>query len=212
MAWIEDVWTKVYSFKKIGSGLATWTDKYANGKFQSPTNAKEGYAISDCKNNRHRWVLKFLIPLMYPEKPTCVTVIVASTILGAPEDRVVHWGRIITAIVAKFVEHVLRSKLSPFSSNLFHLYHHKEVLNNTEVMAYDTRAEILKYGLIDEIEMGNLESKSEEELSKERQDIIERRDKRMKEVHRSGLTREVANTRGRRTQPTFDSGRDFRFF
>jgi len=88
--WNEDIWTDVYEFKKTRSGLAFQIDKYANGKFLNPVNTKERYAISDCRNDRHRRVLEFLISILYSEKCTRVTVTVANTIFGALEDRVVH--------------------------------------------------------------------------------------------------------------------------
>jgi len=71
---------EVYGFKKTGSWLASSTDKYANGKFQNSVNAKEGYAISDCRNDRYRRVLEFLILILYPEMPIWITIIVANTI------------------------------------------------------------------------------------------------------------------------------------
>ena len=46
-------------------------------------NSKDGFAIADCKEARARRVLEFLVPLMYPEKPTRVTIMVGNTIFGA---------------------------------------------------------------------------------------------------------------------------------
>jgi len=125
----------VYELKKTGSGLASWTNKYAKEKFQNPRNAKERYAISDCRNDRHRQVMEFLIPILYLEKPTRITVTFKNNIWGALEDRVLHWGRVIAAVMEKLVEHITRNKFSSISPYLFHLYHHSEVLNNPEVVS-----------------------------------------------------------------------------
>lgn len=126
---------------------------------------KEGFTINECKDDRPRRVLEFLIPILYLEKPTRVTVMVANTILGALKDRVVHWGKVIAAVVAKLAEHILRSKHSPICPYLFHFCQHKEILNNPEIVAYDTGATILKYGLTDEVKTRpNPESEEEEEL------------------------------------------------
>ena len=46
-------------------------------------NPKDGYAVSDCKDFRAKQVLEFLIPIMYPEKPTRVTMTVGNTIWSA---------------------------------------------------------------------------------------------------------------------------------
>ena len=40
----------------------------------APINPKDGYAVVDCKEPRARRVLEFLVPLLYPEKPTRVTI------------------------------------------------------------------------------------------------------------------------------------------
>lgn len=92
VAWTKDTWAEVYSFQKGGSNLASRTDKFLAGKFVRPTNPKEGFALINCQNERDRRVLEFLIPIMYPEKPTWITVMVANTIFGAMEGRMVHWG------------------------------------------------------------------------------------------------------------------------
>lgn len=55
-------------------------------------------------------MLEFLIPILYPEKPTRVTVMVANTIFGAMEGRTVHWGKILARVVVKLVEHVTSGK------------------------------------------------------------------------------------------------------
>ena len=93
VAWTEDIWADVYQFRKSGNGLASRTDRFVAGKFTGTANPKDGFAISECKDERHRRILEFLIPILYPEKPTRVTITVANTIFGAMENRVVHWGR-----------------------------------------------------------------------------------------------------------------------
>jgi len=75
---------------------------------------------------------------------------------------------VIAAIVPKLAVHVSRSKFNPISPYLFHIYHHTEVLNNPEVVAYDTKVTVLKYGLIDKVETENPESEEEEEFPEEK--------------------------------------------
>jgi len=50
---------------------------------------------------RGKRVLEFLILILYPEKPTQVTITVANTIFGALEDRFVHWRQVIASMVGK---------------------------------------------------------------------------------------------------------------
>ena len=58
-------------------------DNFIGGKFQNAVNAKDGFAIADCEDSRAKSVLEFLIPILYPEKPTRVTMTVGNTIFGA---------------------------------------------------------------------------------------------------------------------------------
>ena len=44
---------------------------------------KDGFAIADYEDARAKRVLKFLIPILYREKPTRVTVTMGNTIFGA---------------------------------------------------------------------------------------------------------------------------------
>lgn len=159
-------------------------DKYATGKFRGPPNSKDGYAISDCIDDRHRRVLVFVIPILYPEKPIRVTVMVANTIFGAMEGRVVRWGKVIGDVVAKLAGHVAKSKYSPISPYLYHLYHHKEVLALDEIVTYNTGSKILKYGLTNELEPDHPESKEEKEAeAKEaKEDALERWGRRRKSI------------------------------
>jgi hypothetical protein len=51
--------------------------------FQALPSPKDGYAIEDCTDVRHRRVLAFLVPILYPEKPNQITVTMDNTIFGA---------------------------------------------------------------------------------------------------------------------------------
>ena len=66
-----------------GERFASRTDKFIGSKFQNPANPKDGFAIADCEDSRAKKVLEFLIPIIYPKKPTRVTVMVGNTIFGA---------------------------------------------------------------------------------------------------------------------------------
>ena len=54
----------------------------------------------DYKEPRARRVLEFLVPLLYPEKPTRVTITVGNTIFGALSgERPVDWGVVVKDLV-----------------------------------------------------------------------------------------------------------------
>ena len=53
------------------------------GKFSTPINPKDGHAVADCIDPRKRIVLEFIVPILYPEKPTLITMTLANTVFGA---------------------------------------------------------------------------------------------------------------------------------
>ena len=86
----------VYKFSKQGEGMASRMDWFTDGKFSTCVSPKDGYNVSKCKDVRARRVLEFLIPILYPEKPTRVTIIVENTIFGAlSKERLVDWGLVM---------------------------------------------------------------------------------------------------------------------
>ena len=71
--------------------MASKTDKYIIGQFWNSVNPKDGFAVGDWKDIWGKQVLEFLIPILYPKKPTHITVTVGNTIFGTlMGDRPVH--------------------------------------------------------------------------------------------------------------------------
>ena len=62
--------------------MASRTDRFIDGKFSARVNPKDRFAVADCKEARARRVLEFSVPLLYPEKPTRVTITMGNTIFG----------------------------------------------------------------------------------------------------------------------------------
>ena len=91
--WGAERWREAYGFGTGGEGFASWTDKFIGGIFRNAANPKDGFAITDCEDSRAKRVLEFLIPILYSEKPTRVTVTIGNTIFGALlGERKVDWG------------------------------------------------------------------------------------------------------------------------
>ena len=144
--WDARRWREAYGFSAGREGFASKTDKFIGGKFQNTANPKDGFAIADCKDSRAKRVLEFLIPILYPEKPTRVTVMVGNTIFGALlGERKVTWGILLQAVVAKLVDEVRKFKATPIGPYLFHLYMGQELLNREEMVAYKIGLDLLKY-------------------------------------------------------------------
>jgi len=172
--WTADVWTEVYNFWKAELGKANRNDKFCFGRFRNQAHNKEGYAISDCRVERHKRGLEFLIPILYPERPTRVTITMANTIFGALENRPTHWGIVIAEVVGKLADHIGRNKNSVITPYLFHLYHHHDLLNVQELVQYDTGIHLFRYDLTGEIKKDFEDEGEEEEAPK----LVDSRDKR----------------------------------
>ena len=51
------------------------TDKYANGtKFFNFMNPKNRYTMADCESIKTRRVLEFMVPILYPKRPSRVSI------------------------------------------------------------------------------------------------------------------------------------------
>ena len=98
--WKAKEWRKVYGFAREGEGMVFRTDRFIDGKFSGWVNPKDGYAVVDCKEPRARRLLEFLVPLLYPEKPTRVTITVGNTIFRALSgERPVDWRVVVKDLV-----------------------------------------------------------------------------------------------------------------
>ena len=71
-------------------------DKFVEDKFSTSINPKDGHAVADCVDPRERKVLEFVVPILYPEKPTQITVTLVNTIFGALSGiKKVSWGLVM---------------------------------------------------------------------------------------------------------------------
>ena len=127
--WSTKEWRKVYGFAREGEGMVSRTNRFIDGKFSGRVNSKDGYAVVDCKEPRARRVLEFLVPLLYPEKPTRVTITVGNTIFEALSgERPVDWGVVVKDLVQRLLSGMGRSKTMPICPYVFHLYQAHELL------------------------------------------------------------------------------------
>ena len=169
--WTEENWREVYDFRVGGLGMASRKDDYIRGKFEGAVNPKDGYAIEDCIDDRHRRLLKFLIPVLHPEKPTRVTITLGNTIFGALiGNRKVDWGRILFDLVSQLVGRVGKSRATPLSPYLFHLYHHQELLTSNEEKIWRNQESVLKYGESETDDEVHSDSGSEPESEEEEEE------------------------------------------
>ena len=96
-----------------------------------------------------------MVPLLYPEKPTRVTITVGNTIFGASSgERPVDWGQVVKDLVQRLFSGMGKSKATPICPYVFHLYQSHEVLLSIEKKKYRIKEVLLKH---------NVESEGEED-------------------------------------------------
>ena len=146
--WTAKEWRKVYGFAREGEGMASRTDRFIDGMFLGCVNPKDGYAVVDCKDPRIKRILEFLVPLLYPEKPTMVTITIGNTIFGAlSEERPVDWGIVVKDLVQRLLSGMEKSKATPIYPYMFHLYHSHELLLPAEKKEYRIKEALLKHNV-----------------------------------------------------------------
>ena len=119
----------VYGFPRgIAEGWAGLRGTFYAGKFRGDNDPKEGFHPGNCRSKRERRVLEFLLPILNPDKPKRISLIMANTLLGAMfGSRLINWGLLIHEIVAKAIPNIGKKPLF-FSPFIFHLYHHYDLL------------------------------------------------------------------------------------
>jgi hypothetical protein len=72
------------------------------GKFQGAHDSKDGFHPANCRNDKERRVIEFILPILSPEKPKRLTITMANTLFGVMSGvRPVNWGRLIQEYVER---------------------------------------------------------------------------------------------------------------
>ena len=146
--WIAKEWRKVYGFGRRGEVMASRTYRFIDGMFSGHVNPKDGYAVADCKDPRIKRVLEFLVPLLYLEKPTRVTITVGNTIFGALSgERPIDWGIVVKDLVQRLLSGMGKSKATPICPYIFHLYHSHDLLLPAEKKEYRIQEALVKHNV-----------------------------------------------------------------
>ena len=144
--WTADLWRDTYRFPRGGSGLANRMEGHHEGRFMHQVDPKDGYLVSDCRVDRNRRLLEFLIPIVHPDKPTRVTITIGNTIFGALDGgREVDWGVVFRDMVQRLAKGVGKPKPTPICPFLFHLYEGQGLLTAEEELDYRTAKEMAGY-------------------------------------------------------------------
>ena len=138
----------MYTFYKVGEGLAFGMDKFLDEKFLNPINPKDGFALSDYENIQACRVLEFLMPILYREKPTWIIIIIATTIFGVVSRKCkVDRSIVIWDLILKLVSKIRKSKSTSICSYIFYLYHSLDKLRGEEMVTYKATEAMFKYDI-----------------------------------------------------------------
>ena len=147
--WTTDLWRQTYRFPRGGSGLSNRTEGHHEGRFMHQVDPKDRYSVSDCRVDRHRRLLEFMIPIVHPDKLTWVTITISNTIFGALDGgREVDWGVVFRDMVQRLAKGVGKPKPTPICPFLFHLYEGQGLLTADEDLDYRTAKEMAGYRII----------------------------------------------------------------
>lgn len=102
-------------------------------RFHNPAHEVNGFQKEYCINAPERHLLRFLVPIVNPEKPAFITNQLLKTIMESYEGRrVIGWGHIVEDLVAKVAKKVNNKKGCPLAPFLYHLYAQYDCLNPRE--------------------------------------------------------------------------------
>jgi hypothetical protein len=113
--------------------MATKKEDCTRDNFSQKLDPKYDYFVRNCKDERQRRMLAFLVPILRPENPYNITLILATTLLLAySKKKVVNWGSIIGELVHRLATNTKRGQPSYIGIFLFHLYVHENLLTDEE--------------------------------------------------------------------------------
>lgn len=133
-AWNKEMVAAAFQVSLKGEGLrqrskAETISKYFRGEL-SPS---DGWKFEQCVNQDLRDVLKFLIPLLKPNKPTRLNMGPVGTIADCLfEGLEVSWGEVILESIQKEVEKISTHRDSYLPAYLIHLYQDGKALTKDE--------------------------------------------------------------------------------
>ena len=115
---------------------------------------KDGYSVSDCRVDRNKRFLEFLIPIVHPDKPTRVTITIGNTIFGALDGgREVDWGVVFRDMIQRLAKGVGKPKPTPICPFLFHIYDGQGLLTAEEELDYRTAKEMAGYRITPDLDL-----------------------------------------------------------
>jgi hypothetical protein len=92
-------------------------------RFSQLISEKNGFRVQDCIDDRERRLLRFLVPILSPDKPHSCTIKLMKAIYEAYFNyRKIGWGLIVEEFVIREARKLGNKKGCPLTPFLFHLY------------------------------------------------------------------------------------------
>ena len=117
---------------------------------------------------------EFVVPIIHLDKPTWVTITIGNTIFGALNGgRPVDWGVVFQDLAQRLVAKVGKSKPTPISPFLSHLYHSKDILTGEEETKYKAAQELINYKITLDPRLRPVSKDKEKEKKRNMDTLIE---------------------------------------
>ena len=147
--WTADLWRDTYQFPRGGSGLSNRMESHHIGRFMHQVDPKDGYSMGNYRNDRQKWLLEFLVPIVHPNKPTRVTITIENTnFIALDGGREVDWGNVFRDMAQRLAKGVGKPKPTPICPFLFQLYEGQGLLTADEEVDYRTAKVMARYRII----------------------------------------------------------------
>jgi hypothetical protein len=112
------------------------------GKFRGDHDPKDGFHPRNCRNQRERRVIEFIMPILSIEKLKRLNITMANTLFGAMSGvRPVNWGRLTQEYVERNIP-IIGRKPSFLSPYILHLYQHYAMTIAEDEVAYKLGPEV----------------------------------------------------------------------
>ena len=159
--------------------MATKREDCTRDKFFQRLDPKYGYFVKNCKDERERRMLVFLVPIFRPKKLYNIILNLATTLLLAySEKKVVDWESIIGELMHKLASNTKCGQPSYIGPFFFHLYAHENLLTDEEETQWISYQFMRELQTTDsEPEMGHEGSKEEDtvEFNNEERTVTKKR-------------------------------------
>ena len=143
--WTVDFVGNAFKCPAFGVKNLSQRDTTGNSYFDGGKDPSHGWKISQCNDTTLRLLLRFMMPIFHPKKPTYCTSTMANTIVAAWKNNLaVNWARLLTDVIMANVKSLQPGKPSPLPSYLAQLYKWGDCLYTHEIEEQNQKRQALR--------------------------------------------------------------------